>query len=231
MTEKLTKKDLKGPDEFVTSLGRSVEWTKENLRTVLLGAAAAVIVVVIVFGATGYRSWKERSATADLWPHINRVQEFLSSSEAGDREKLRMLDQALQLNMQKAPTSLASVYARYYLGSMAFDRGEYELAASRFRDGLAVGKGDDTLKTLLRLGLAQSLEGAGDCAGAIASYRDAMQGTAGGGLGIQAKLGQARCLEASGKSAEAAVVLKEILASDPPPGVRERVELSLSRVG
>lgn len=229
MTEKLTKKDLKGPDEFLTSLGRAVEWGKENLRTLLLGAGAAVVLVVLVFGTTAYRNWEEGSATSDLWPHINRVREFMASSEAGDKEKLQLLDQALQVNLQKAPRSLASVYARYYLGSLAFDRGEYDLAASRFREALSIGKGDGTLLYLLRLGVAQSLEGKGDFAAAGNAYREALAGM-GGELSLQAKMGEARCLLATGKRTEAASLLKEILTANPPTGIRERVELLLSRL-
>ena len=48
---KYTRKDLKSPDEFISTLGRATLWAKENRVTV----AAAVIVTTLALGGISLR--------------------------------------------------------------------------------------------------------------------------------------------------------------------------------
>jgi hypothetical protein len=62
MAEKIryTRKDLKGPDEFLSAFGRAVAWMRENRSKVLAAAGGALLLVIGVFGAQAYYRWEEQ---------------------------------------------------------------------------------------------------------------------------------------------------------------------------
>ncbi len=231
MAEKIkyTRKDLKGPDEFMTTLGRAVAWAGENRPKVL----AAVAVLVLVFGGTlGTRAWlrwEEEKATATLWPHLNRAREFLQAPTAADAEKLARLEQFLAAHVQAHPKSKAALYARYYLGSIAYTRGNYEMSIHWFRAALDGTKDQPDMAYLVRTGLAQACEAKGDFAAAAGAYKDAADG-ASGELRVEARMGQARTLLLMGRRDDAATIYRAVVAEAPDSPQKELAELKLSRI-
>ncbi|HWS15843.1 MAG TPA: hypothetical protein VN450_06595, partial [Candidatus Methylomirabilis sp.] len=199
MAEKIryTRKDLKGPDEFITTFGQTVAWVKENRSKVAAGALAVVAVVALVLGGRAYMQWEENKSSRDLWPHLNRAREILQAPSTAEPEKLAAIEQFLAAHANIHPDTRATVYSRYYLGSIAFVRGNYDLAVSQFRAGIAIRKEIGIMKYLLRQGIASSLEAKGDYAGAVAAYRDAAT-FADGDMKTQSRLGEARILALSG---------------------------------
>ncbi|MCL5966515.1 MAG: tetratricopeptide repeat protein [Deltaproteobacteria bacterium] len=232
MTEKIkyTRKDLKGPDEFVSTFSRLVSWVKENRLRVGMAAAVAFLIAGGVLGSRAYFAWEEEKATSDLWPHLNRAREFLQAPAAADAQKLAGLEQFLAAHVNRHPDTRTAVYARYYLGSIAYLRGNYDLAAAQFQAALASGKAKDLFIFLLREGLAQSLEAKGDFAGAARAYREAAA-SAGPEMKTLAMSGEARTLEFQGKRREAADVYRKILVEDPGTPLKEFVEIKLQQLG
>ncbi len=230
MAEKIkyTRKDLKGPDEFLSAFSRAVEWTRENRAMVLAGVVAIVLVFGGVLGTQAYFRWEENKAARDLWPHLNRAREFMQAPGAADAEKLARMEQFLTAYVNVHPGAKASVYARYYLGCIAFLRGDYGLSEGQFRAALQTGKAEEIMPYLLRKGLAQALEAKGDYPGAAAAYRDAAS-VAGGALKIQAQIGQARTTELAGRKPEAVALYRQILAESTDQQVKEFIELKLAR--
>lgn len=231
MAEKIryTRRDLKGPDEFISTFGRTVAWCKENRTKVAGGAIGILAVVALAFGARAYLQWEENKAVRDLWPHLNRAREVLLAPSAAPPDKVAALEQFLQENIAMHPNTRASVFARYYLGCIAFVRGNYDLSLAQFRDGIASGKDDGAMKHLFRQGLANSLEAKGDFAGAAAAYRD-IEAFAGPEEKIQARLGEARVLSLAGKKTEAAALYRLILKESPETPMRDLVEVQLAHM-
>jgi tetratricopeptide (TPR) repeat protein len=225
---KYTRKDLKGPDEFISAFSRAVSWARENRARVLAAAGGLLLLIVAVFGAQAYFRWEENKATRDLWPHLNRAREFLQSPTNADEEKLARLEQFLSAHVAMHPGTVAAVYARYYLGSIAFLRGNYEQSAMNFRAAIQAGKPEVTMPFLLRQGLAQALEAKGDFTGASQAYRDAAEVT-GGDLKTQALLGEARTMALSGRKTEANGLYRKILSENPDPQTKEFLEIKLAR--
>ena len=106
------------------------------------------------------------------------------------------------------------MYSLYYLGSIAFVRGNYDLAISQFRAGIATGKETGILRYLLRQAIANSLEAKGDFEAAAAAYRDA-GAVADADMKTQSRLGEARVLGLAGKKTEAAALYRLILQETP----------------
>jgi tetratricopeptide (TPR) repeat protein len=231
MAEKtgFSRRDLKGPDEFISTFGRTVAWCKENRSKVAAGAFGIVAVVGLVLGTQAYLQWKENKADRELWPTLDRAQQLLQAPSAADPSQLADVERFLQAHVASHPNTRAAVYSLYYLGSIAFSRGNYDLSISQFRAGVATGKDAGIMKYLLREGIASSLEAKGDFPAAAAAYRDA--GTvAEANLKIQSRMGEARVLRLDGKKTEAAALYRLILKETPETSLRDLLEVELAQV-
>lgn len=230
MAEKagFSRRDLKGPDEFISTFGRTVAWCKENRLHVAAGAIGVVAVLALTLGTRAYLKWEENKAARDLWPTLDRAQEILQAPYAADASKLTTLEQFLQEQVSGHPNTRATVYSLYYLGSIAFFRGNYDLAITQFRAGIATGKEAGIMRYLLRQGIASSLEAKGDFDAAAAAYRDA-EAVADAEMKTQSRLGEARVLALSGKKTEAAALYRLILKETPETPLRDLVEIQLAQ--
>ncbi|MGE5188503.1 MAG: tetratricopeptide repeat protein [Gemmatimonadota bacterium] len=232
MAEKIryTRKDLKGPDEFMSALGRAVAWARDNRPRLLLAATAVALVLAGVVGTAAYLRWEDEKATADLWPHLNRAREFLQAPTSADAEKLARLQQFLAAYVNTHPKTKAALYAYYYLGSIAYLRGNYGMSAQAFRMALDKAKDQPDMAYLVRIGLGQAFEANGEMANAAAAYKEAAD-SASGALRAEARMGQARALAALGRRDDAAAIYRAVIAENPDSPQKEIAELKLSRMG
>lgn len=228
---KYTRQDLKGPDEFITTLTRATEWGRENRGKAVAAVTAAVLLLAGVLGTRAYLAWQESKASRELWPHLTRAQELLQAPGEADPRKLLQMEQFLTSYVNVHPGQKSSGFARYYLGSIAYLRGTYDLSAAHFRAAMGLLKDEKTIMAgLVRLGLAQALEAKGDLPGALAAYRDAAAHST-GELRTQPWMGEARVLAGMGKQADAIERYRTILRENPDSPMREAIEIRLSRAG
>jgi tetratricopeptide (TPR) repeat protein len=230
MAEKtgFSRRDLKGPDEFISTFGRTVAWCKENRSKVAAGTIGVFAVVALALGTRAYLQWEENKSSRDLWPTLNRAQELLQAPFAADPSQLAAVEQFLQEHVRRHPNTRATVYSLYYLGSIAFFRGNPDLAITRFRAGIATGKEAGILRYLLRQGIAISFESKGDFAAAAAAYRDA-GAAAEADMKTLSRLGEARVLGLAGNKTDAAALYRLILKETPETPLRDLVEIQLTQ--
>ncbi|MBW6504801.1 tetratricopeptide repeat protein [bacterium] len=230
MAEKtgFSRRDLKAPDEFFSTFGRAVAWCKENRTKVIAGVVAVVAVVALTLGTRAYLQWEENKSARDLWPTLDRAQQLLQAPNAADPAQLASVEQSLQRHANEHPKTRAAVHSLYFLGTIAFHRGEYDLAISRIRTAIATGKESGVMRYLLREGIASSLEAKGDFAAAAAAYHDA-GAVAGPEMKTQSRMGEARVLGLAGKKAEAAALYRLILKETPDTPLRDLVEIQLAQ--
>jgi tetratricopeptide (TPR) repeat protein len=231
MAEKtgFSRRDLKGPDEFISTFGRAVAWCKENRSKVAAGAIGVVAVVALVLGTQAYLQWEENKSARALWPTLDRAQQLLQVPYAADPSQLADVEQFLQGHVSTYPNTRATMYSLYYLGSIAFFRGNYDLSIAHFRAGIAIGKEAGIMRYLLRQGIACSLEAKGDLPAAAAAYRDA-GADVGENLKAQSRMGEARVLGLAGKKTEAAALYRQILKETPETPLRELAEIQLAQM-
>ena len=171
---------------------------------------------------------EENRSARDLWPTLDRAQEILKAPYAADPTQLTSVEQFLQEHVSRHPNTRATVYSLYYLGSIAFYRGNPDLAISRFRAGIATGKESGIMKYLLLQGIASSIEAKGDFVAAASAYRDA-GAVADAGMKTESRLGEGRVLALAGKKTEAAALYRQILKESPETPLRELVEIQLAQ--
>lgn len=228
---KYTRKELKGPDEFITTLGRATEWGRENRGKVVAAVTVFVLLFAGVLGTRAYLAWQDAKASGDLWPHLNRAGDLLRAPGETDPQTLVQLEQFLTSYVSLHPQPKTTLFARYYLGSIAYLQGNFAQSAAQFRAAMDLaGNEESIMPFLVRQGLAQALEAKGDLPGALAAYRDASSHST-GELRTQPWMGEARVLAAMGKQAEAIERYRGILRENPDSPMRELIEVRLSQAG
>lgn len=228
---KYTRKDLKAPDEFISTLGRISLWAKENRSTVLGVLAVVFVVLGAIFGMRAYYRWQETKAARDLWPQLTQARQLLQAPTAVRGEGLQRLEEFLGTYVSRHQGTRSEVFAKYYLGSIAYAKGDYERSAAQFRSAIDDGKAKGTIMDfLLREGLAQALEAKGDTESAQKAYEEAAS-FANGEMRTRVWMAQARMFAIQGRKEEEEALFRKILAENPDTPFKELIEIKLSHLG
>ncbi len=205
------RKDLKGPDEFITATTDVVTWAQRNSRSVLLGVGGAVVVFLGLGFYFTNQAAQRRDANADLAAALAtyRAGQFTEAAAALDRVSAEWNDSAI------AP--LAEVLA----------------ANSRLREGDAgaaitalsaveVSRLPEHMRQQRDLAWATALEETGEYAAAAGKYAEAV--SAGGPYTADALLGEARTRARNGETDRAAELYRKALADFPTRMNRSFIE-------
>jgi TolA-binding protein len=163
--DRLTRKELK-TDKFAQEVSHTVEFLEEHRRQAMIIGAVVVAVILAVLGGRYYlRIQKaerqqalrqaERIYQAQIGPATNAYLVFYPTEEA----KKEAVEKAFGEIIQKYPRSEEAAVAKYYLGAMAIEQGNYDEARKRFEEVAASGK--QPYASQAALSLAQLYAGEG----------------------------------------------------------------------
>lgn len=215
---KISRKELKQPDEFQTVFETAALFFELHLTEVLLGAAALLVVVAIALSFLYYEAQRGRAASARFDQALRELQGGKYESAEKDLSTLaadephRAVGRLANLYLanaylaQKEPAKAREALLRYLAGD----------DASVFRDAAL----DD---------LAVTYEELGDYKQAEATYRQAS--AIEGPEQARAELGMARMLQKQGKRNEAVAVYRDFLAQHPYAPERTLVLETLAQLG
>ncbi len=103
--EKETRKDLvKGPDEFVSGVGKTVQFVKGHKKAVLLASLGILIIVIGVSGFSYWRVSREETAMIQYFnasgdvKAIEKLATSYSDTKAGKFALLRLTEEAYSKN-------------------------------------------------------------------------------------------------------------------------------------
>jgi tetratricopeptide (TPR) repeat protein len=186
---RLSRKDLKAPDEFITLTGRALNFTGQHLRTIafLFGGIAATVVVV---GALlTYLHRVERQAFADIWQIEAQLRNAADAQTlpAETIERLRHITQQFGAGAARA-------YAWLYLGHAHSRQGDHAAAAEAYRQAMALTQSSSLLWTLASMSMAYALEADQQIEPAQEAYQRVIDAKPTGFL-LEAYLGKGRVAE------------------------------------
>jgi predicted negative regulator of RcsB-dependent stress response len=192
---KITRKELKQPDEFATLFDSAYDFLLANLQRVLISAGVVVAAGAIVLGLYYYERGRDESAAlrfnralaaltagqnkpaaedfkalADAEPNrrLGRLSRFyLANAYLADNEPVKARDSLVQF-LEEEHDPIFSSLAWTNLGVVYERMSEWNKAAGAYRNG-ATAPGPEQVRA--ELGMARMLAKAGDKQGAIAAYR------------------------------------------------------------
>jgi tetratricopeptide (TPR) repeat protein len=186
---KLTRKDLKAPDEFLHATGRLLSFAGQYLRTIALILGGIIACIVIVWGLFAYFRGTEREAFTSLW----RIEAQLRQVPDASVVPVTAVEHLQQIAHQFGAGG-ARGYAWLYLGHVHYRQGDYNSAASAYSQAVAQAQPGNLLWTLASLGTAYTVEARGEFKQAQEAYQRVISAKPLGFL-MEAYLGKGRAAE------------------------------------
>jgi predicted negative regulator of RcsB-dependent stress response len=191
---KIKTKDLKGPDEFVTTVDRIGDYLVNNVVRVIVGAAVSIALIAVILTYFFYRSHQNQVVANRFYDALTALEhkdyktagqsfETLAQSGSGKLANLAHLYAASAFMSENQPAKardaleayLAGGNQRYFrsmalvqLGAVYENLGNFKKAHDAYAQA-AAKPGPE--KNTAELGAARTLAEQGDTTGAIAAYR------------------------------------------------------------
>lgn len=225
--QRITRKDLKQPDQFITTTGHVLDWIKAHTRHVLCGILGVVVVVGLIVAWVSWQRQREQRAAALLQQAIT-LNETASGADTVNRpvaiEKLK------ELTQRYGGTS-AGAHAYLRLGHLYFDQGDAAAALTAYEQAqqrLPRSQQISTAIAALNVGYAQEATSA--CDKAISSFEAVRQSPV-PWLHGEAYLGIGRCHEQNGATEKAIAIYDQALAdTDVTETVKQTINDRLAQL-
>ncbi len=229
--KRITRKQLKQPDEFITLSVRIFNYSKENLSTILKGVGAAVLVLILVVGWITYKRNEELKANIRFYrgmeiylaaraqqeeetkPSENSVSTFPEGADVKENYTLALAK--FERVVRKYPGTKVARLALLYAGHSAFETGDMELAIELYQKYFKEGGQAPIIDLMIRENLAHAQEQAGKYEEAINTYQQIVDTASSNTQKAQAMFGLARSSEKLGRTSEV-ISLYETILSDYP---------------
>lgn len=224
---RLTRKELKAPDEFLTLTGRVLNVAGQHLRTISLILGLVIAGIIVVWGTLAYMRSLEQGALATL----SHIEAQLRATEDGQAVPAALVDQLQQITEQWGAGE-ARGYAWLYLGHIHYRQGDNPAAIAAYQQAQASARPARLLWPLAVLGLGYALESSGEWQGAQEAYQQLIA-TQHAGFLAEAYLGQGRVAEHSndldGAIAAYSTVVENYPAYAETLGITDKVEALKAR--
>ena len=216
LRKRVTRKDLRQPDSFITFTSRFVEFFKENRRWIVAVAAACVVLVLALLGWNQFRERQDRLA-----------------SEAYSRALRAYQREDYETALHNLEEVVGYRWSRYRPLGMLYTAQAY-LHLQKPAEAVSVLENllDASLDSYLRqlalftLGHAKALEDG--CSQATGPFAEAARME--GPLGGEALLGKARCNAESGATKEAVEDYRDYLRRYPESDRATEISLRIQEL-
>jgi len=241
LAKKISRKDLKEPDEFISITTRAIGWVSEQKIALIIGASALALVVLGAYGFRWYSQSKEEKASVDFIsakkildarvagelanPGSPREEGSYASNEVKYKAALEAFEQVRKMH----PSARTASLTVYFIGEIHSQLGEYDKAGKNFKEYLTAEGESGELSVFALEGIAASLEAQGKDADAIEQYRRLTKPP----FDMQPDRGLyhvARMEQKTGKTTEAVGHFKEILDKYPQTSFRREIQQRLDNL-
>jgi predicted negative regulator of RcsB-dependent stress response len=152
MGRRITRKQLKKDDEFVSSAELIFQWIADNLRPLLAGVAAVCVLALVWWGATKWLSARANDASLLLNHAVTTFEGESVTGAAVPGGDVEAAEAAFQQVVDSYGRTDQGDMARLYLARIALGRGQVDEARLTFVE-LAQRHSDDLIGRLATLDL------------------------------------------------------------------------------
>lgn len=152
---KVEKKDLEQPDAFQEIMGKVIAYASANRQKLYAAAGAIVLGIVLAGGYVFYASSQEKDA-AQLY--FDARIKALKADPMGTGKAGPEIAKAFADVVDKYASTGAAQSARYELGSLAFNAGDYDRSIQVYREFIDKAGGKDIRAIYAWLGIGYAYE-------------------------------------------------------------------------
>jgi predicted negative regulator of RcsB-dependent stress response len=200
---KIKRKDLKEPDQFISTTDVVVAYFSQHKKVLVSGIAAFVLIVLAAIGAQ-YNAKVKSLRMESLYFEMEKVRSAKDIQSAKVTDKMEKLLAKFSEGQQKQRATLM-------LADEFYRTREYDHAISLYLGLLGSARPDQISYQLANTGMAYSLEGKKDYKQAIAAYKTIIENPSGYPL-FHIYLSLARCHELNDDQNGALLTLREMKA-------------------
>ncbi len=227
MAKKLTKKELKEPDEFQTFSMKVLQYVTENRkRLYVLGA----VFLAVVLAAGGYAYYQQSYEAKALELYTEAANAVSLSPGPVLEETLKSYEKLVTAY----PRSAVAPLAHYHLGNLHYDRKEYTEAVEAYESFIARASGrekDRFLVSLAHYGMAYSFENLKEYSKALEAFQRAAETTVEPAFQAMMDRNMGRVSEAMGNVEKAREYYEKSLVNLKDPLMEQVIRVILSRLG
>jgi predicted negative regulator of RcsB-dependent stress response len=198
---KIKRKDLKEPDQFISTTDVVVAYFSQHKKVLFSGIAAFVLIVFAVIGVR-YNNEVKSLRMESLYFEMEKVRNAKDPQSEKVTDRMEKLLTEFSEGQQKQRATLM-------LADELYRTREYERAISLYQDLLKSTRPDQISYQLASMGVAYSLEGKKDYKQAIAAYKTIIEKPSGYPL-FHVYLSLARCYELNNEQNGALLTLREM---------------------
>jgi tetratricopeptide (TPR) repeat protein len=168
--KRLTRKELlKEPDEFITTTGQIIRWTKANPKPIMYGVGAFIAIIVLV-GLYGFYQDNRAQVSAGLLGQI--LSQYGQASADGDPvQALAAVAPDFDHLVQKFNGQPAGKLGCLFYAHFSLKAREPQKAVELYGKALKRLGDDPAMKPIILYGLASAHQAAGDASEAISIYK------------------------------------------------------------
>ncbi len=225
--QRLTQKEIKQPDQFISNAVQVFDWAKTHVVHLLYGALGVVVVVAIIVAWSSWQASRYESANMLLYEAVKLLE--ANETDKGKQATPQGQDTAVQklkrIVGEYGGTPTAPL-AHWRLGHYYYAQADFGAALSSYQRARELLRHDEQglLPALVTLNIAYAQEASGACDRAIASFDKVLQTSVVWTHG-EAFLGVGRCHESMGAIGQAQEVYARALSSEAVQGaIRQRLE-------
>jgi tetratricopeptide (TPR) repeat protein len=237
-TKRITRKEIKQPDEFITFSARTIEFAQTHTREIMIGVASVLALGLLIWAVSAYSNKKEAQASLLLAQAQALLEPISAQAQAGqpvpvesksDPEAAARALALLQDVVENYKRTEASRVARILLGQRYYEEGDYDAAIDTYEAFLKKANPKPELKAMAREGLAYALEAKEDFAQAAICYEELSKSSLTNVQGW-AYLGMARCYERLGEEQRATDAYRALLSDHPQHPKAEEARANIARL-
>lgn len=208
--QRVTRKELKQPDQFITMSVQAMDWVRGHTRHILYGLGGIVVITGLIAGVFVWQKQHRQQADSLLLEAIKQLDNQGDMTEKSQNEKALTAFQMLVNNYRRTP---AAIKAYWHLGHLYFAQGDYAAALAAYQQAQRLAPTDPQLllPALITLNIGYAQEANGACPQALTSFNTVLQSAA-LWLRGEAYLGTGRCYEHQGDRENAIATYQRALS-------------------
>ena len=171
MAAKISKKELKGPDAFQSSIETISDYISENKTRFYAIVTAVIFAAVIAFGIYMYWSYYQSSAREMYANAQNNIAKNVETPEAA-RANIKVYQELIN----KYPHSWSARISHYHLGNLYYNLDEIDNAIAEYNKFVSSSRSDNAgIKFLALTSLGYCYEAKKDIKGALDYFEKAQK--------------------------------------------------------
>lgn len=223
---RISKRKLKEPDEFMSTAARTISWTRENLRLILIGF---IIVALVAFSMVLWRI-RTKKKEVEAFNSFHRASEILMSAEDPSARGYQEAMDEFERIRREYPDTDAGQLAQLQLGQGFLEQKQYDRAVETYRTFLDSNPKESLYRLFALQNLGYAYEGQGDYQNALNSFQELID-MGESFLQPWGYLNIGRCYEKLGKKEEALRNYRRFLEKFPDSAMASTAKHKIGILG